>query len=154
MVWALYGLNSAGSVFRNHLADCMHHLGPLKCPADLYLWMKPIVRPGYGFEYYSYVLIYMDNVMVIHHDADIVICRIDNHFKLKPSLIGNTAIYLGAKLKKMRLENKVWAWANIPEMYVKELVANMGNYLAELADERWQFLKNKAENPFIGGYAP
>ena len=31
---------------------------------------------------------------------------------------------------------------------------NVDNYLAELANERWQLPKKKAENPFIGDYAP
>ena len=30
----------------------------------------------------------------------------------------------------------------------------MEKYLAKLDDERWQLPKNKAENPFIGDYAP
>ena len=101
VIWALYGLKSAGSAFRNHLEDCMHHLGLLTCPADLDLWMNPMVRPGYGSDYYAYVLIYVDDVMVIHHDADSVLWRIDSCFKLKPSLIGDHEIYLGAKLNKM-----------------------------------------------------
>ena len=30
----------------------------------------------------------------------------------------------------------------------------MEKCLAELADARWQFLMKKAENPFVGDYAP
>ena len=52
VVRSLHGLKSAGDAFWNHLADCMHHLGFLPCPANIYLWMKPMVRPGYGFDYY------------------------------------------------------------------------------------------------------
>ena len=79
----------------------MHNLGFLPCPANLDLWMKPMVRPEDVFYYYAYFLIYVDNVMVIHHDADIVLWLIDKYFKLNPSLIGDPDIYLGAKLKKM-----------------------------------------------------
>ena len=70
--------------------------------------MKPMVRPDDGFNYYVYVLIYVDNVMVIHHDAQSVLRRIDKYFKLNPSSIRYLEIYLEAKLKKMRLENRVW----------------------------------------------
>ena len=101
MVWALYGLKSAGSDFRNHLSDCMHHLGFLPCPADPDLWINPMLRPGYGFDYYTYVLIYVENVMVIHNDAESVLWRIYKYFKLKASSIGDPEIYLGAKLKRM-----------------------------------------------------
>jgi hypothetical protein len=65
---ALYGLKSAGARFRNHLADCMHHLGFKPGLADPDLWMLPTMRLD-GFEYYSYVLLYVDDIMVIHHNS-------------------------------------------------------------------------------------
>jgi hypothetical protein len=40
IVRALYGLKSAGSAFRNHLAECMKHLGWNPCRTDRDLWMK------------------------------------------------------------------------------------------------------------------
>ena len=61
-----------------------------------------------GFDYYADVIIYVYDVMFIHHDTDSVLKRIDKHLKLKPSFIGNPDIYLGAKLKNMILENWVW----------------------------------------------
>ena len=78
-----------------------------------------MVRPEDGFKCYSYVLIYVDDVMVIHNDAEILLWRIDKYFKLKPILIGYLDIYLVYKLKKMQLENGVWEKANIPARYVK-----------------------------------
>ena len=53
--------------------------------------MKPMVSPEYVFDY-------VDDVMVIHNDAESVLRRKDNYFKLKPGLIGDPEIYLGAKL--------------------------------------------------------
>ena len=69
VVCALYGFKSAGGAFRNHLVDFMHHLELLPCPVDLKIWMKPMVKPDDGFNYYAYVLIYMDYVMIIHNDS-------------------------------------------------------------------------------------
>ena len=103
VVRALYGLNSEGDAFRDKLVDCMHHLGFSLCPADLDVWMKPMVRLEDGFDYYAYILIYVDNVMVIHHDADSVLQRIYKYVKLDPSSIGYPEIYLGAKLNQMQL---------------------------------------------------
>ena len=74
-----------------------------------------MLRPKCGFNYYAYVLIYVNDVMDIHHDADSVLRRVDKYFKLKPISIGEPDIYLEEKLKKMRLKNGVWAWVNIPE---------------------------------------
>ena len=75
-------MKSAGSAFHNHLADFMHHLVFLPCTSDIDIWMKPMSRPEYGFDYHAYVLIYMDDVVVINHDADIVLRKIDKYFKL------------------------------------------------------------------------
>jgi len=55
IVRAIYGLKSSGASFRNHLADCMRHMGYTPYFADPDLWMKPEVRED-GFKYYAYVL--------------------------------------------------------------------------------------------------
>ena len=57
IVRALYGLTSAGASFRNHLADCMRHLGYHSCLAEPDLGHKPMARPEDNFKYYSYVLL-------------------------------------------------------------------------------------------------
>ena len=95
-----------------------------------------MVRPKDGFEHYAYVLIYVDDVTIIHHDAECVIWRIDRYFKLKLSSISYPDIYLIANLNKMRLENGVWARANSPARYVKESVANVETYFSEFSDAR------------------
>ena len=69
--------------------------------------MNPMVRTDDGCNYYTYVLIYVDDVIVMHHDEESFIRRIDRYFKLNPSLIGDSDIYLGANLKKTILENGV-----------------------------------------------
>ena len=73
VVWAIYGLKSTGAAFWNHFKEYMQHLVFLTCPADLYLWMKPTVRPEDRFYYYAELLIYVDDVMVIHNDAESVL---------------------------------------------------------------------------------
>ena len=69
VVREIYGLKIAGYAFLNHLDDCMHHLVFLPCLYKIDLWMKPMVRPDDGFNYYVYLLIYVDDVMVIHHET-------------------------------------------------------------------------------------
>jgi hypothetical protein len=53
IVRALYGLKSAGASFRNHLADCMRHLGWESCKADPDVWLKPEMRRDDGYQYYA-----------------------------------------------------------------------------------------------------
>ena len=61
VVRALYGIKSAGASFWNHLDDCMKHMKYMSCTEDPDLWMKPMVRPSDGSEYYAYILIYIDD---------------------------------------------------------------------------------------------
>ena len=114
VVRALYGMKISEAAFWKPLADCMHHLGFLPCPSDLYLCMNTMVSPEYGFNYYAYVLIYVNYVIVIQHDDGDILRRIDKYFKIKPRSIGDPYIKLGAKLKKTRLANGAWEWKKYP----------------------------------------
>jgi hypothetical protein len=48
IVRALYGMKSVSAAFRNHLAECMKHLGWNPCRADQDLWMKAETWPNDG----------------------------------------------------------------------------------------------------------
>ena len=77
VVRALYGLKSSGVAFRKHLGECMHGLGYKPCLADPDLWLKAAVKPD-GTEYYSYILNYVDDIMVIDYDAMPILEKITN----------------------------------------------------------------------------
>ena len=62
--------------------------------------------------------------MVIHHAASRILTRIDKYFTLKPYSIGESGIYMGAKLRKTMLPNGFWFWSTSPSKYVQELVNN------------------------------
>jgi hypothetical protein len=110
IVCALSGLKSPGaSFFRNHLTGFMREMGYQSSKADPEVWLKGETRPGDGFKYYSYVLCYVDDVLCIHHNAMEQICAIDKRFPLKKTSVGDPDIYLGAKLRKVVLENGVKA---------------------------------------------
>ena len=153
IVRALYGLKSAGAAFRAHLCICMKGLGYTPCLADPDLWYKAAVRPDDGFEYYSYILCYVDDILVIHHDSMSVLKKIDKYFKLKPSSVGDPDLYLGAKVTKMKLMNNTWCWTLSPSKYVQEAVKNCEHALKESYDDIYK-LPKKAPNPFPVGYKP
>ena len=122
-------------------------MGFKPCLADPDLWMKACKRED-GTEYWAYVLLYVDDLMVIHHDAMSVLRGyIDKYFKLKPGSIGDPKMYLGATLKRVRLENGVTAWASSPAKYVYASVENVEKYIKDLGDYRWKLPKH-CSNPF------
>ena len=152
IVRALYGLKSSGAAFHAHLADCMRHLGYKACLADPDLWIKAEIDPD-GFEYYSYILVYVDDVLVIHHDAMKTLMRIDKYFKFKPTSIGDPDIYLGAKLKKATCSNGVECWTLSPSKYVWEAVKNCEEFLKTNFDGKFSLPKS-APNAFVQNYEP
>ena len=77
----------------------MAALGYKPCLADPDIWLKAHNQDG--IDYYSYILCYVDDIMVIHHDTRPILDRIYKFMKLKESSIGNPDIYLGAKLNKV-----------------------------------------------------
>ena len=66
------------------------------------------MRRDDGYAYYSYILYYVDDILVIHHDSLAILKRIDSYFKLKPTYMCDPYMYLGAKVKKMTHENGTW----------------------------------------------
>ena len=80
--------------------------------------MKPMTRPEDGFKYYAYVLLYVDDVLLISHEAEVALHKIDKYFKMKPGSTKDPDLYLGAKLCWVRLPNGVVAWAICPSKYV------------------------------------
>ncbi|KAI2513193.1 hypothetical protein MHU86_1231 [Fragilaria crotonensis] len=125
IVRALYGLKSAGASFRNHLADCMRHLGWESCKADQDVWLKPEVRKDDGYQYYAYCLLYVDDILIVHHDGVRMLNEIDHFFKTKPGSIRDPEFYLGAKLRPLTLGNGVHAWAMSSSKYIQAAVENV-----------------------------
>ena len=62
-----------------------------------------------GTQYYSYILCYMDNIIVVYENAMPILQRINAFMKLKPDSIWDPDIYLGAKLKSVELGNNTWS---------------------------------------------
>jgi hypothetical protein len=152
IVRALYGLRSAGASFRNHLADCMRSLGYKSCLADQDVWYKAMTRPDDGFEYYAYILLYVDDVLAIHHDGEQALRDINYFFKMKKGSIGSPDMYLGPKLRSIQLPNGVWTWSASPAKYVQDAVRQVKEYLDKNYDGRT--LPKKASAPFPKGYRP
>jgi len=82
----------------------MEMLNYQPCLADPDLWMRDAEDKN-GKEYYKYVLLYVDDCLVIGENARDQIYQIDKYFPIKPSSIGSPSIYLGAKIGNMKLND-------------------------------------------------
>jgi Reverse transcriptase (RNA-dependent DNA polymerase) len=82
IVRALYGLKSSGARWHDHMAQTLRDLAYKTCVADHDVWMKPIVKPT-GEEYWEYVLIYSDDILVVSHDPKAVMNGLTKAYTLK-----------------------------------------------------------------------
>ena len=150
IIRAIYGLKSSGAAFRSHLADCMTTLEYTPCRADNDLWMKRETNAE-GLSYYSYILCYVDDIMVVHHDALPVLMKVDKYFKLKPSSIGDPDMYLGAKLKLHTNGNGTEAWTLSSSKYVREACNNCEKHVNTHFNGKYKMYVT-APNPFKLNY--
>jgi hypothetical protein len=148
IVRSLYDLNPADAAFRNHLAECMNHLGWHPCRVDRDLWMKAETRPDNSVLYCAYILIYVDGILCVPRDHGAPVEKLDEYFKMKEGSIQVPTFYLGSNMKKNVLPNGVVAWGMSSSKYVQSAVQNVQEYLAVLPGV--QKLLKKAYGPFAG----
>jgi hypothetical protein len=123
------------------------------CCADHDLRMKAETRPEDGVMYYAYILIYVDDILYVHHDPGTPLNKLDEYFKMKEGSIHQVlTFYLGAKLNNTFLPNGVVDWGMSSRKYVQSAVQNEHECLAALPDIKT--LMKKAPAPFTGGYKP
>ena len=122
IVRALYGLKSSALAWRNHLADTLSNVMGFKSSlADPDVWLKPAVAPD-GFKYYSYILIYTDDILVLDKNPQKYMDMLKDRYTVKPSSIGEPTTYLGAGIGKVNYSDGSYAWLMSSENYVKEAV--------------------------------
>jgi len=125
IVRALYGLKSSGMAWRAHLANTLLHLGYTSCLADPDVWFHPAKKAN-GFEYYEYVLVYVDDLLVLSHQPEITLKLLSKFYRLKDGY-AKPDRYLGAQIKEWRFpeDTSKTFWAITSEQYVKEAILNV-----------------------------
>ena len=78
-----------------HLAETLYDLGYTSTKADPDVWIWPATKPD-GFKYYEMLLVYVDDVLCVSHDAEATMSGIQTTFKLKGDKVEIPTNYLGA----------------------------------------------------------
>jgi hypothetical protein len=85
-----------------------------------------------GRLYWEYVLLYTDDCLVISHRGENILRKeIGKYFELKEESIGPPDLYLGRKMRKIGLENGLYAWGFGSSQYVQAVVKNVETFLGE-----------------------
>ena len=101
-----------------------------------------------GFkQYYQYVLVYVDDILILSHDPMTQLETIKSHYEVNSSSIGPPTQYLGADVKKVTQPGNPTGceyWAFSANTYVKNAVRNVKMLLKEVGRN----LKTTAKSPF------
>ena len=81
----LYGLKSSGAAFRAFLFEKLNNIGFRSSIADPNVWLRPATKPTCR-KYYEYLLIYVDDILCISHDARWPMNEIQALLEITPSV--------------------------------------------------------------------
>ncbi|MGH3054668.1 MAG: reverse transcriptase domain-containing protein, partial [Gaiellaceae bacterium] len=151
IVRALYGLKTSGAAWRAHLAQTLRDMNYLPCLADPDVWMRRCTKPD-GFEYYEYLLVYVDDILCISHQPTETMSVLGKLYRLKDNTVERPKQYLGATVKQWRFDDdsaKI-RWGLSSEEYVSDAIKNVEFELQKINRK----LPSKTSTPMISGYRP
>lgn len=146
IVRALYGLKSSGASWRAMFNSTITEMGFMPTVADPDAYRRQNAKPD-GFKYYEYILVYVDDVLIISHSPQVHLARIQSSYELNPSSIGPPTRYLGADVEKVTRPGDpsgMEYWSFSAHTYVKNAVKNV----KLLLQEEGRGLKTTAKTPF------
>ena len=151
IIRALYGLKSSGAAWRAHLSQTLQDLEFKSSLADPDVWYKRATKPD-GFQYYEYILIYVDDILVLSHQPKLTMNALGALYCLKEGSVGIPDHYLGATVKQWRFPDDATKvrWGLCSEQYVAEAIRNVE---AELQAKKLK-LPSKTSTPLSSGYRP
>ena len=92
---------SSAVIWRNELSKTMIYLGFSSCLADPDVWMRTATKPD-GYNYWEYILVHYDDLLVISHRAELVMKCFDTSHTLNLDANGKKwaepKTYLGADI--------------------------------------------------------
>ena len=128
-----------GQARRTHFAQTLEKLGFKLSFADPDVWYKPSVKAT-GEEYYTYLLVYVDDLLCIDEYPKRYMDMIEQDFKIKEGIIGPPRVYLGANCQKNpSCTGDVECWGMSAKQYCKEAIKNVKK---KMRDNSYEYNKN------------
>ncbi|KAI2506538.1 Reverse transcriptase (RNA-dependent DNA polymerase) [Fragilaria crotonensis] len=146
IVRALYGLKSSGASWRAMFNNSIRDMGFQPSIADPDVYLRAFAKPN-GYKYYEYILVYVDDVLIISHAPEEHLKIIQANYELNPASIGPPNRYLGADVEKVQKPGDPTGreyWSFSARTYVKNAVKNV----KLLLQEEGRGLKSTAKTPF------
>lgn len=147
IVRALYGLKSSGAAWHSLLAESIHAIGFTPSLADPDIWYRAASKPD-GTKYYKYLIIYVDDILVLSHCPRDVMKMFSKIYRLKEEpTVPKT--YHGVTMLEWSINgDKMWAMS--AQRYVKEGIRCLELELKKSG----QRLQGKPVTSMTPGYRP
>jgi hypothetical protein len=117
--------------------------------ADPDVWIRPSSKPN-GEEYYEYILVYVDDILVVSHDPSQAMTTIRITYRLKDEPTPPTT-YLGATIKEWHIPGDAHTvWSMNSQRYVREAIRCLEMELLKSG----KALIGKPKVPIQHGYRP
>jgi len=146
---AMYCLNISGTAWHAKFSETLWSMEFKPSYTDPDVWMRPATNVD-GFEYYKYILVYVNDVLVISAAPIPIMKTLQQAYGLKDDPTSPTN-YLGAIIMEWSIPNetrKVWSMNCI--QYLKEAIKNVELELSKSG----HCLCGKPTTPMQTGYQP
>jgi hypothetical protein len=145
----MYGLKSSGAAWHAKFSETLRTMDFTPSYADPDVWLRPATKDN-GNEYYEYILVYVDDILVLSAAPIPIMKTIQKAYRLKEEP-KSPSQYLGAQLKEWSIPNEMRkVWSMNCSQYLKEAVRNVENELAKSN----LTLRGKPNTPMRTGYRP
>ena len=99
---AFYGLKTSMKAWSEFFGKSFKKMGYTSRVANLDVWMKTQTN-NEGYKYWSYMLVYVDDCLAVHHDPEPFIEELKSRYKLKNDMYGEPRRYVGANVEKYQV---------------------------------------------------
>jgi hypothetical protein len=121
-------------------------MGFSACQADADVWLRKNAKPN-GSEYYEYLLVYVDDILVVSHNTQSVMDTLSEHYTLKAERVRPPKEYLGSDISTFDISPTETApastcWLMSAETYIKHAVKDAKRTIGEVSQicdtyDRW-----------------
>ncbi len=153
LVRALYGLKSSGAAWRAMFSAFITqslNFSPTRADPDVY--MQKNFHDGQP--YYEYLLVYVDDVLVVSHAPSEVMIAIGEQFEIKNDEYGPPTTYLGAGISQVQIDDGSMCWSMESQKYVKAAVETIQELLLKDGRELTKGRRSRHHGPLPPSYRP
>jgi hypothetical protein len=149
IVCAMYGLKSSGAAWHAQLSSTLYDLDFAPSKSDPDVWLRAALKPN-NFEYYEYILVYVDDLLMVSHHPNLIMETIRKTYRLKEEPAPPTT-YLGATIKQWSIPRETRpVWSMNSQNYIKEDIRCLDIEL----EKAGMALRGKPTTPMQTNYRP